>query len=143
MRGQEPLGLSKLQLSSGKYAEGNNPAQCWRLSQVGELLDVLSLANAPGSVLCYTPHLRAPSFHAGLDARRHMPGAVPWPCCQPGPSPQTAAALAWLAGGINPCREIIIGDGGDSRGLPVRPALSFPPVTFSSPAKILFAVGSA
>lgn len=39
---------------------------------------------------------------------------------------QTAAALAWLAGGINPCREIIIGNGGDCRGLPIPSVLCFP-----------------
>lgn len=62
MGGQEspPSGLFKLQLSPGKYAEGNDPAQCWSLGQVGELVDALSLANAPGSMLCCTSHLRAP-----------------------------------------------------------------------------------
>lgn len=49
--GQEspPLVLFKLQLSPGKRAEGNNPAQCWRLGQTGKLVDALSLASAPGS----------------------------------------------------------------------------------------------
>lgn len=128
MGGQEPppSRLFKLQLSPGKYAEGNNPAQCWRLGQVGELVDALSLANAPGSMLCCTSHLRAPCLHTGLDACRHMPGEVPWPCCQPGLSSQMAAALAWLAGGINPCGEITIGNSGDCHGLQVPSALCFP-----------------
>lgn len=93
---------------------------------VGELVATLSLANAPGSALCYTSHLCAPCLHAGLDACRHMPEEVPWPCCQPGLSSQTAAALAWLAGGINPRGEITIGNSRDCHGLPVPSALRFP-----------------
>lgn len=63
---------------------------------------------------------------AGPDGRGRMPREPPRSCCQPGLSLQTAAAPAWLPGGINPHQEIIIGDSRGCRAWPVPAALRAP-----------------
>lgn len=70
-----PLGLFKLQLGSGEYAEENSPAQCWRLGQVGELVCLWPVLQV---VMRYIS-----SVHP-LFACKHMPRETPWPCCPSG-----------------------------------------------------------
>lgn len=82
------------------------------------------------TVLCWAP---------ALIACRHVPREMPWPCCQPGLTTDGCCS-GLLAGGINPCGKIVIGNSGDCHGLLIPSALRSPG-SFSSPAKI-FAVGS-
>ena len=85
---------------------------------MGELVDALSLARAPGSDAIR--HACVPLSVCG-----RVPGEVPRPCCQPGLH-RRRLLLARLAGGINPRREIAVGRSGDCHGLPIPSALCFP-----------------
>lgn len=86
---------------------------CWML-QLCQALQVMPCA------VC------EPCLRSGPDGRGHMPRELPRSCCQPGLSVQTAAAPAWLPGGINPHQEIIIGDSRGCRAWPVPAALHAP-----------------
>lgn len=92
---------------------------------MGELVDALSLASAPGTDaihhVCVPPVCMRAWIHADM-----CPEGCPGLAASLVSHRRQLLLLAWLAGGINPCREIIIGNGRDCRGLLVLSALRFP-----------------